>query len=147
MPAKLYKVDLSQEERAELLELIGKGKPAARKVNRARILLKADEGMNDADIARVLNTSRSTVERTRKRLVEGGLTKALNEAPRPGRAAKLSGRAEAHLIALACSDSPEGHDHWTLRLLANKVVELGLVESLSHEAGRQRLKKIRSSPG
>lgn len=147
MPAKLYKVDLSHEERAELLELIRKGKPAARKVNRARILLQANEGMNDADIARTLNTSRSTVERTRKRLVEGGLAKALNEDPRPGRAAKLSGRAEAHLIALACSDAPDGHDHWTLRLLADKVVELGLVESVSHEAVRQHLKKIRSSPG
>ena len=81
MPAKLYKVDLSQEERAELLELIRRGKPAARKVNRARILLQANEGMNDADIARTLNTSRSTVERTRKRLVEGGLAKPSTKTP------------------------------------------------------------------
>ena len=143
MPAKLYKVDLSEDERAELLELIRKGKPAARKVNRAHILLKAAEGWKDTDIAKALHTSRSTVERTRKRLVEGGLAKALNEDPRPGRAAKLSGREEAHLIALACSQAPAGHDHWTLRLLAAKVVELGWAESLSHEAVRQRLKKTR----
>ena len=142
MPAKLYKVDLSEDERAELFELIRKGKPAARKVNRARILLKADEGMTDADIGKALNTSCSTVERTRKRLVEGGLAKALNEDPRPGRAAKLSGREEAHLIAIACSEAPDGHDHWTLRLLADKVVELGFAESFSHEAVRKRLKKM-----
>lgn len=142
MPAKIYIVDLNDEERTELLELIRKGKPSARKTSRARILLKADEGVKDAEIARVLNSSRSTVERTRKRFVEGGLSKALNEDARPGRAAKLIGREEAHLIAIACSDAPDGHDHWTLRMLADKVVELGFADSFSHEAVRQRLKKM-----
>jgi len=142
MPAKLYIVDMSEEERTEVLTLLRKGKTGVRKITRARILLKADEGMKDSEIARVLNTSPSTVERTRKRFVEGGLAKALNEDRRPGRAAKLSERAEAHLIALACSDAPDGHDHWTLRMLADKVVELGFAESFSHEAVRQRLKKM-----
>ena len=141
MPAKLYRVDLNDDERTELLGLIRKGKPSARQVTRSRILLKADEGLKDAEIASVLNTSHSTVERTRKRFVEGGLPKALNEDPRLGRAAKLTGRAEAYLIAIACSEAPQGHDHWTLRLLADKVVELGFAESFSHEAVRKRLKK------
>jgi transposase len=142
VPAKRYIVDLNDEERTELLVLIGKGKPSARKTTRARILLKADEGLKDAEIASILNTSRSTVERTRKRFVEGGLPKALNEDPRPGRATKLTGREEAHLIAIACSEAPDGHDHWTLRMLADKVVELGFAKSFSHEAVRQRLKKM-----
>ena len=107
----------------------------------ARGQLKADEGLKDAEIAHNLSTSPSTVERTRKRFVEGGLAKALNEDPRPGRVAKLSELEEAHLIALACSDAPDGHEHWTLRMLADKVVELGFAESFSHEAVRQRLKK------
>ena len=94
-----------------------------------------------------LDTSSTTVERTRKRFVEGGLEKALNEDPRPGQQRKLDGRGEAHLIALACSQAPAGHSHWTLRLLAGKLVELGVVDSISHETVRQTLKKTRSSPG
>jgi transposase len=142
MPAKVYIVDLTEEERQEVLALLRKGKTGARKITRARILLKADEGLKDAEIARALNTSPSTVERTRKRFVEGGLAKALNEDPRPGRVPKLGEREEAHLIALACSDAPDGHEHWTLRMLADKVVELGFAVSFSHEAVRQRLKKM-----
>jgi transposase len=142
MPAKVYIVDLTEAERQEVLTLLRKGKTGVRKITRARILLKADEGLKDAEIASALNTSPSTVERTRKRFVEGGLDKALNEDPRPGRVPKLGEREEAHLIALACSDAPDGHDHWTLRMLADKVVELGFAESISHEAVRQRLKKM-----
>ena len=141
MPAKKYIVDLTAEEREHLLKLIGSGKTAARKINRARILLKADEGFKDKAIVVALNTSRCTVERTRKRFVEGNLDKALNEDPRPGQRTKLDEKAEAHLIAIACSDAPGGRDHWPLRLLANKLVELDLVESISYEAVRQRLKK------
>lgn len=142
MPAKVYMVDLTETERQEVLTLLRKGKTGVRKITRARILLKADEGLKDAEIASALNTSPSTVERTRRRFVEGGLDKALNEDPRPGRVPKLGEREEAHLIALACSDAPDGHDHWTLRMLADKVVELGFAESISHEAVRQRLKKM-----
>jgi hypothetical protein len=82
------------------------------------------------------------VERTRKRLVEGGLNKALNEDPRPGAKRRLDGRAEAHLIALTCSEPPDDHDRWALRLLADKLVELGVVESVSYETVRQTLKKM-----
>jgi hypothetical protein len=142
MPAKLYIVDLTESERSELLSLLRKGKTGVRRITRAHILLKADEGLKDAEIARVLNTRPSRVERTRQRFVEGGLSKALNEDLRPGRVPKLDERAEAHLIAIACSDAPDGHDHWTLRMLADKVVEWGFADSFSHEAVRQRLKKM-----
>ena len=147
MPAKKYIVDLTKEERQELLELTRKGSQSVRKVRRGRILLKADEGWKDREIMAALDTSSTTVERTRKRFVEGGLEKALNEDPRPGQQRKLDGRGEAHLIALACSEAPAGHSHWTLRLLAGKLVELGVVDSISHETVRQTLKKTRSSPG
>lgn len=141
MPAKKYIVTLTYEERQELLALTRAGKISARKMKRAQILLKADENWKDKDIIAALNTSRSTVERMRKRYVEGGLDKALNEEPRPGAKRKLDGRAEAYLIALACSDPPEDSDHWALRLLADELIELGMVESISHEAVRQYLKK------
>lgn len=142
MPAKIYIVDLTESERSELLSLLRKGKTGVRRITRARSLLKADEGLKDAEIARVLHSSPSTVERTRKRFVEGGLAKALNEDPRPGRVPKLNQRQAAHLIAIACSHAPDGQAHWTLRMLVDKVVELGFAESFSHEAVRQRLKKM-----
>jgi transposase len=141
MPAKKYIVSLTAKERADLLKLISSGKTAARKLNRARILLKADEGFKDKEIVTALNTSQRTVERIRRRFVEGNLEQALNEDPRPGQRSKLDAKAEAHLVAIACSDAPGGRDHWPLRLLADKLVELGLVESISYEAVRQRLKK------
>ena len=141
MPAKKYLVTLINEERHELLTLTGSGELSARKMKRALILLKADENWKDKEIMDALNTSRSTVERSRRRYVEGGLKKALNEDPRPGARKKLDGRVEAHLIALACSDGRDDSDHWTLRALADELVELGLVDSISHEAVRQVLKK------
>jgi transposase len=143
MPAKKYIVDLSGEERERVLELISHGQTAARKVTRARILLKADEGLIDSAIASALNTSVSTVEQIRQRFVEGGLENALNERPRPGQKYKLDGTASAYVVATACSDAPEGHVRWTLRLLADKVVALGLAESVSYETIRQVLKKTR----
>ena len=142
MPAKKYIVNLETDEREQLLEMTRKGEIGVRKMKRAQILLKADEGWKDKDIIQALNTSRSTVERTRKRFVEGGLDKALNEDPRPGQRVKLDGNAEAHLVALTCSDAPGGRDHWPLRLLADKLVELGIVESISYETVRQALKKM-----
>jgi len=143
MPAKQYHVKLTKEEREELLKLISSGKTSARKLNRGRILLKADEGLKDREIVAALNTSQRTVERTRRRFVEGNLEKALNEDPRPGSRMKLDERAEAHLIAIACSDAPGGREHWPLRLLSHKLVELGHVESISYETVRQYLKKTR----
>jgi transposase len=143
MPAKKYIVDLTSDEREELLALISHGKPAARKVTRGRILLKADEGLIDRDIARALTTSTATVEQVRQRFVAGGLENALNERPRPGQRRKLDGAASAYVIATACSAAPEGHRRWTLRLLADKVVDMGLTESISHETIRGLLKKTK----
>jgi transposase len=147
MARKKYIVDLTKEQRQTLLDLTRKGVTAARRLRRAMILLKADEGLSDPQIAAAVNVSRPTVERIRKRFVEGGLDKALNEDPRGGQRRKLDGRGEAHLIALACSQAPEGYDHWTLRLLAGKLVELEIVESISHETVRQVLKKTLLSLG
>lgn len=147
MPAKIYVVDLTAEEREGLLKLIRQGEGKARKLNRARILLKADEGLSDEQLARVLDTSSATVGRVRQRFVEEGLEAALTERPRRGQAAKLSGRDEAHLIAVACSEAPDGQARWSLRLLADQAVELGLVETISHETVRRVLKKTSLSLG
>ena len=147
MPAKLYRVDLTDSERTELDRLTRQGKVSARKMKRAQILLKAAEGWRDEEIMVALDTSRSTVERTRRRFVEGGLKRALNEDARPGQRRKLDGRAEAHLVALACSERPDSQARWSMRLLADKLVELGVVDSISHEAVRQTLKKMMSNPG
>jgi transposase len=147
MPAKKYIVSLTEEEREHLQQLIRRGKPAARTVTRARILLQADAGCSDEQIVRALSTSVATVERVRQRCVEEGVESALKERSRRGSAPKLSGKEEAHLIALACSAPPLGRARWSLRLLADKAVELGWCESLSHEAVRQKLKKTSLSRG
>jgi transposase len=141
MPRKKYIVTLKKEESAQLREMTCKGELKARKFKRAMILLKANEGLSDPQIMAAVNVSRPTVERIRKRYVLGGLEKALNEDPRPGQKRKLDGREEAQLIAIACTQPPAGHDHWTMRLLADKLVELEIVESISHETVRQTLKK------
>lgn len=142
MPKKKYIIDLTTDERNELQTLTSKGTLGARKLKRALILLKADERLTDAQVVGALNVSRPTVERVRKRFVEGGLPRALNEDPRPGARLKLDGRGEAQLVMLACSEPPAGHARWTLRLLAEKLVKLEIVSTISHEAVRQRLKKM-----
>jgi transposase len=142
MPRKKYLINLSDEERQALIDLTRKGELKARKFKRAMVLLKANEGLSDPQIMAALNVSRPCVERLRKRFVEGGLERGLNEDPRPGQKRKLDGRAEAQLVATACSNAPEGHEHWTMRLLAGKLVELGIVESISHETVRLTLKKM-----
>jgi transposase len=147
MPASKYIVDLTDEEREQLLQLLRKGKSAARKLTRARILLKADEQLTDEQVAQALHLGSATVGRVRQRFVEEGLESALNERPRPGQRRKLSGKQEAHLIAVACSSPPQGHGRWSLRLLAGKVVELGLANSISPETVRKLLKKQSLSPG
>ena len=147
MGRERYVVRLNREERDQLERLIRGGKSPARKVARARILLKADRSWEVGRIVEALDISAGTVCRTKRRYLEGGLHRALEEDPRPGQPAKLDERGEAHLIALACSEAPQGHDHWTLRLPASKVVELGLVPSMSHEGIRKRLKKTVSSRG
>ena len=141
MPRKMYLVNLADEERQTLLEMTRKGRINVRKLKRAMILLKADEGLTDQQVMAALNVSRPCVERVRKRFVSDGLERALNEDPRPGQKRKLDGRAEATLIATACSDAPEGHAHWSLRLLAGKLVQLQVVDAISHETVRRTLKK------
>jgi transposase len=146
MAKKKYHVDLTPEERTTLEQLLQRGKSSARKLTRARILLQADEGLTDEEIATALEVGAATVERTRQRFVESNL-EALNELPRPGGQRKLSGKQEAHLIAVACTPAPEGQQRWTLQLLANKVVELGFAVSIARETVRQVLKKIPLSRG
>jgi transposase len=141
MPRKKYIINLTEEERERLEDMTRKGMLKARKFKRAMILLKADEGLTDPQIMTALNVSRPCVERIRKRYVADGIERALNEDPRPGQKRKLDGRAEATLIATACSDAPEGHERWTLRLLAGKLVQLGVVDKISHETVRRTLKK------
>jgi transposase len=141
MPRKKYLINLSDEERASLVEMTRKGTLKARKFKRAMILLKADEGLSDPQIMAALNVSRPCVERIRKRFVADGMERALNEDPRPGQKRKLDGRAEAMLIATACTEAPEGHEHWTLRLLAGRLVQLQVVDSISYETVRRTLKK------
>jgi transposase len=116
MPAAQDMVDLQAEERASLLQRIRRGQPAARKGTRARILLKADEGLTDEQIAAALPVGRATVGRVRQRVVEEGLERALTERPRPGQRRKLTGKPEAQVIALACSQAPEGRDRGPLRV-------------------------------
>ena len=147
MGRERYLVRLEEEERDQLEQLIRGGRSPARKVTRARILLKAETGWGVGRIVEGLDVSPGTVCRVEGRYLEGGLLRALEEYPRPGQPAKLDERGEGHLIALACSQAPSGHDHWTLRLLADKVVELGLVPSMSHEGIRKRLKKTVSNRG
>ena len=141
-----YVVELAEEERVRLRSLLRGGKASVRMVTRARVLLKADEGYTDGAIAAALEVATATVGRIRKRLVEEGLEHALREQPRPGQRRKLSGKQEAHVIAVACSTPPEGRGRWTLRLLARKVVELGFAPSISPETVRQMLKKNELKP-
>jgi transposase len=140
---KVYVVNLSEEEKAQLESLSKKGKTSARKLNRARVLLLANQGETDKAIAKAVGVGTSTVERIRKRFVmEGGLEEALNERPRPGGQRKLSGKQEAYLIALACSDPPpQGAKQWTMQLLADRLIELEVVDSISDETVRRTLKK------
>lgn len=143
MPKKLYRINLKDEEHQALLEMTHKGTIKVRQMKRAMILLKAHEGLSDPQIMSALNVSRPCVERIRKRFVLNGLEKALNEDPRPGQRRKLDGRDEATLVATVCSEVPDGHEHWTLRLLAGKMVELGVVDTISYETIRRTLKKTR----
>jgi len=143
---KRFIVRLSAEERAQLESLIAKGKTAARRLTRARILLKADvsslgPAWSDQQISEALDLGVSTVHRVRRSYVEGGLDGALVRRPVPRRPRMLDGEQEAHLIALACGSPPAGRCRWTLRLLADKFVELGHVGKVSHETIRRTLKK------
>lgn len=150
MPKKLYTVELTSDERNHLKNLTSCGSEKARKLTHARILLKADEGWTDAEIAEALDVSCPTVERVRMKYVSGDLASVLErQATTRVYERKLDGRAEAHLVALVCGAPPSGRCRWTLRLLSDELVKLEAVEvaSISHETIRQVLKKTNLSLG
>lgn len=132
MPNKIYHVKLTEKERRILKDIVNKGKHSSRKVKRANILLLADRGKKDEEIVQALYSSPSTVARTRERFNNGGLEEALNEKPRSGKAI---------LTAIACSKAPDGHERWSCQMIADKLVELKIVDSISDEAVRLILKK------
>ena len=144
---KLHVVELVPAERDRLRGLTRKGQVNARMLCRAHILLLSDEGRKDHEISAALHCSVTTVERTRKRFLQAGLDAALTENPRPGAQRRLNSRAESYLVALACSEPPEGRQTWTMQLLADRLVELEVVDSISDETVRRTLKKTTSSPG
>ena len=151
---KKYLIILSPEERDTLRKITTSGRGPARMFTRARILLKADQGehgpgWSDEQISDALDVTVQTIERIRKQLVEEGFDAVLSRRQYTQKVSrkKIDGHVEAHLIALSCSEPPKGYARWTLRLLADKIVELGYVETISHEAIRQTLKKTNLSPG
>ena len=149
---KKYLVELTSEERNQLEGLVKKGKVAGYKIRHAQMLLKADQGKQgpgwrDKQIAQAFGAHLTTVERLRKRFVEQGLEAALERNKRHNYTCKLDGDAEARLITIACSEPPEGRNEWTLRLLADRLVELSVVDSISHMTVSRTLKKTNSSPG
>lgn len=142
-----HDVELTDEEQEHLFAIIHKGVNSARVITRARILTKLVNGHSHQEICSALDVSLPTVLKIRKRLAEGGLEAALSELPRPGAKPKLDAKQAAMITAIACSKAPDGHDHWTLRMLGSKIVELGFAASYSHEGVRKFLKKMNSSPG
>lgn len=144
---KKYIVDLNEDEVSQLQTLIKKGKHKARTIIRANILLMASEGETDQAIADSVRVHISTVERTREKFVIGGLDFALVDEPHPPKLRKLEGKEEAFLIATACSAPPIGRVRWTMQLLADHLVKVGIVDSISDETVRQTLKKTMSSRG
>jgi len=131
---------LSNQERNQLEEVTRKGKHSAREIKRARVLLKSEKGLADKTIAEEMEIATSTVERIRYRFIEGGIERALYDAPRPGQPEKLDDKAEAHLIAIACSDPPEGNSRWTLELLKKRMIKDKKVKTISTVAIWQHLR-------
>lgn len=142
---------LSADERTELERLIRSGVNAARVIGRARTLLLLDRSQGRArtiaEVVAAAMVSQGTVSNLKRRYFDGGVARALYDLPRPGAKPKIDGEVEARLIAIACSEPPSGHDHWTLRLLAAELVALEMVDSISHVAVGNALKKTRSSRG
>jgi transposase len=150
MPKKLYHVNLTQTEREQLETYVKQGKKPARSMNRARILLLTDANHSDEDIMETLGLCRQTVYKVRKRYGEGQhqhIFDLLTEKPRPGQPIKVDSRVASHIATIACSDSPTGTTRWTLQMIANRLVELNIVESICCESVRKALKKTNSNPG
>ena len=144
---KEYEVELTDDERARLVAFTAKGIAAARELRRARILLLAAEDRLDAEVAGAVGCCPATVARVRRRYAEAGVEAALRDRPRPGAAPLLDGKGEAFLVALAFADPPEGEGGWTMQLLADRLVALGVVGRISDETVRRTLKKTTSSRG
>jgi transposase len=146
---KRYVVNLAEDERAALHDLLKRQRLSAVRRQRATILLKADEGLTDEEIAEDLQVGRATVERVRKRCVERGLAGALDRKAQenPSRPRKFDGASEAKLVQIACSQPPEGRARWTLSLLSDRLVELQIFDSVSKSSVQRALKKTTSSPG
>ena len=140
-------VTLTSEERSILETFVHRGKANARTLTRARILLKSADGWSTATLATTFDVCQATVTNVRQRFAQGGLEAVLHDQVQQHRRSALSGLQTAHLIAVACSPSPDGHDHWTVRLLAQKTVELGFVTNISPNTIHEMLKKTNSSPG
>ncbi len=147
MPKK-YVVQLTNEERVVLESVVSKGGANVRQIRRAHTLLLSNAGKTDEEIASLLHITTVTVAETRKRWCAEHLGRNLADQPKPGRSRKLDGKQEAFLVALACTDAPEGREHWPLRMLSDKLLELGVIdEPVSYETVRDRLKKTNSSRG
>lgn len=144
---KLHVISLKEEEQKELKQYLRKGKSSARSLTRARILLLADEGLDDEKIAGALKVSKSTISRIRTRYCESGLDFALHEKARSGAPPKIDSRIEAQLTLLACSEPPDGRSRWTVRLLADRLVEMDIVDSISHMSVQRLLKKMKLNLG
>ncbi len=144
---KKYLVTLPDAERSQLRALLRKGQSSARRIARAHILLLADDGLGDAAIAGSVHVGTLTVHRVRKRYAEAGLDAALGERPRPGGQPKLDGKQEALLVALTCSEPPDERPKWTMQLLADRMVAIGAVDTISDETVRRVLKKTSLSRG
>jgi predicted XRE-type DNA-binding protein len=150
MPQKVYHVQLSRRGRRELEQYVTHGQRAARAVTRARILLLADEQYSDEEIMEVLAISRPTVAKMRRKYQHQKgkpVLELLQEAARPGQPVKVDSRLTAHVAGIACSEAPAGTARWTLELIADRLVELNLVETICRESVRQALKKMLSNPG
>jgi len=148
MPKRQYQVSLTESDRAYLTEVIASGRMKAREIRRAHTLLLSDEKKQDQDIASFFHINPNTVSATRQRYCEVGLPEALKEKARPGNPPKLDGKQSAYLVALACTPAPNEREHWTMQLLADKLVELEVIaEPVSDDTVGRVLKKMRSSPG
>lgn len=143
-PMILY---LRDEDRDELQELVSKGNHSVRKIKRAQVLLASETGQSAHVIGELIGVSAGTVHNVRARYVQEGLTRALNELPRPGKPKKIYAREEALITGIACSKPPTGHDHWTLQMIADRVVQLTDLTSLSKPTVMKTLKKANSNPG
>jgi len=144
---KVYHVDLTPKQRRHLEKIVCVGSNKAKVITRAHILLKSDEGKTDKEIAALLYIGEETVRRTRQRFWHDGMEMALNGNPYPPSEPKFTDEQEAYLVALACSDPPEGYAQWTIELLTEKMIAEGIVMSISREKVRLTLKKTTSSPG